>query len=91
MFGLKKESEFKLKSELYLVVTNLFNTKNIVRVYNATGNAEDDGYLNAASSQSQISTQTNYESYTDLYALKIANPANYALPRQIRLGFVMTF
>ena len=91
IFGLKKESDFQLKSELYLVVTNLFDTKNIVKVYSSTGNPEDDGYLNAASSQSQISTQTNYESYTDLYALKIANPANYALPRQIRLGFVMTF
>lgn len=91
VFGLKKESDYKIKSELYLVVTNLFDTKNIVQVYSATGNAENDGYLDAASSQSQISTQTNYESYTDLYSIKIANPQNYALPRQVRLGFTMLF
>tara|TARA_Y100000766_G_C18915148_1_gene610763 strand:- start:1394 stop:5035 length:3642 start_codon:yes stop_codon:yes gene_type:complete len=91
IFGLKKESNHQFKSELYLVVKNLFNTKNIVRVYNATGNPNDDGYLDAATSQPNIEAQTNYESYTDLYSLKIANPNNYALPRQIRLGFVMTF
>ena len=72
-------------------VLTLFDTKNIVRVYNATGNPEDDGYIDAATSQSNIVAQTNYESYLDLYSLKIANPNNYALPRQIRVGFLMTF
>ena len=91
MFGLKKEADYKIKSEIYLVVTNLFDTKNIVQVYSATGNADSDGYLDAASSQSQISTQTSVASYTDLYSIKIASPENYALPRQIRLGFTMLF
>ena len=91
LFGLKKEAHYKFKTELYCVVKNLFDTKNIVAVYSATGNADDDGYLDAATSQPQIESQLNYESYTDLYSLKIANPANYALPRQIRVGFVMTF
>lgn len=91
VFGLKKEANYQFKSELYLVIKNLFDTKNIVNVYNATGNPEDDGYLDAAASQPNIEAQTNYESYTDLYSLKIANPNNYALPRQIRIGFVMTF
>lgn len=91
IFGFKKEANYKFKSDLYLVVTNLFNTKNIVRVYNATGNADDDGYLDAATSQPQINAQTNYESYTDLYSIKIANPMNYALPRQVRLGLLVTF
>lgn len=91
LFGLKKESGYQFKTELYFLVKNLFNTKNIVKVYSATGNADDDGYIDAASSQANIEAQTNYESYTDLYSLKIGNPANYALPRQIRVGFVMTF
>lgn len=91
VFGIKKEATYKFKTELYCLVKNLFNTKNIVVVYSATGNAEDDGYLDAATSQPQIESQLNYESYTDLYSLKIANPENYALPRQIRIGFVMTF
>ena len=91
LFGFRKEAVFKFQTELYLVVKNLFDTKNIVKVYNATGNPDDDGYLDAATSQSNIEAQTNYESYLDLYSLKIANPNNYALPRQIRAGFVMTF
>ena len=91
IFGLKKESIYRFKTEFYLIIKNLFNTKNIVRVYNSTGSPDDDGYLDAASSQSNIEAQTNYESYLDLYSLKIANPNNYALPRQIRLGFVITF
>ncbi len=91
VFGLRKESSFKFNSEIYLVVTNLFDTKNIVQVYSATGNPEEDGYLDAATSQPSIDSKLSYESYTDLYSIKIANPANYALPRQIRLGFVMTF
>ena len=91
LFGLKKESSYKFKTELYFLVKNVFDTKNIVKVYSATGNANGDGYLDAASSQANIEAQTNYESYTDLYILKIANPANYALPRQMRVGFVMTF
>lgn len=91
VFGLKKEADYKIKSEIYLVVTNLFDTKNIIQVYSATGNADSDGYLDAASSQSQISTQTSVGSYTDLYSIKIASPENYALPRQIRLGFTMLF
>ena len=90
-FGLSKEAKYKMKSEIYLIIQNLFDTKNLVRVYSATGNAEDDGYLDAATSQASIASQTNYESYNDLYSIKIANPANYTLPRQIRLGFVLTF
>ncbi len=90
-FGLAKEAKYQMKSEIYLIVQNLFDTKNLVRVYSATGNADDDGYLDAATSQANISSQTNYESYTDLYSIKVADPSNYALPRQIRLGFVLTF
>lgn len=91
IFGFEKEARDQFHSEIYLVVTNLFNTQNIIQVYNSTGNADDDGYLNAASSQSDISTQTNEESYKDLYLLKIANPSFYALPRMIRIGVNLNF
>lgn len=91
LFGFEKEAKDKFYSEIYFVVTNLFNTQNIIDVYNATGNAKDDGYLSAASSQSEISTQTNTKSYKDLYLLKIANPSFYALPRMIRIGLTLNF
>jgi outer membrane receptor protein involved in Fe transport len=91
VFGFEKEARDKFHSEIYLVVTNLFNTKNMIAVYTATGNADDDGYLNAATSQSDISTQTNTTSYKDLYLLKIADPSFYALPRMIKLGLTLNF
>lgn len=91
VFGFEKEAQDKFHSEIYFVVTNLFNTQNIINVYTATGNAKDDGYLNASTSQSNISTQTNTQSFKDLYLLKIANPSFYALPRMIRLGLTLTF
>jgi outer membrane receptor protein involved in Fe transport len=91
VFGFEKEARDKFHSEIYFVVTNVFNTQNIVDVYNATGNASDDGYLNSAGAQSDISTQTNTESYKDLYLLKIADPSFYALPRMIRLGLTLSF
>ena len=59
---------------------NLFNTKNISSI-GATGNAETI-IIDAKPTSNRV--QLN-ESYTDLYSLKIANPENYALPRQIGL------
>lgn len=91
VFGFEKEANDKFHSEIYLVVTNLFNTKNIIQVYDATGNADDDGYLNAATSQSDIQSQNNVISYQDLYLLKIANPDFYALPRMIKVGVNLNF
>ena len=47
----KKKSSYV---NVYLQVQNLLNTKNIISVYRATGNPEDDGYLTAAESQNDI-------------------------------------
>jgi hypothetical protein len=91
-FG-KGEEENRKTSRLnvYVQVFNLLNTKNILRVYKATGNPDDDGYLNSAISQVSVAARTNEESYRDLYSLKVNDPANYSLPRRIRLGFELTF
>jgi hypothetical protein len=37
----------KLYFSVYLWIQNLLNTKNIISVYRYTGNANDDGYLDA--------------------------------------------
>lgn len=90
----KKDSENKKTANLniYLQVLNLLNTKNILNVYNYTGNADDDGYL--ASAQGQLSVKSNpttAASFTDQYNIYINNPNNYSRPRTIRIGVLLDF
>ncbi|HAE31172.1 MAG TPA: hypothetical protein DCF89_08655 [Flavobacteriales bacterium] len=92
-FGKSDEGEAKKVANLniYLLITNLFNTRNIVSVYRATGNPDDDGYLNAAQFQNTIELQNSQETYRYLYALRANNPFNYSVPRTIRLGIKLDF
>jgi len=76
---------------VYLWVSNIFNTLNIVDVYRATGNADDDGYLNSANAQNVIQAQNDVEAFRYYYALKANDPYNYSIPRQIRLGVKVDF
>ncbi|MCT4583167.1 MAG: carboxypeptidase regulatory-like domain-containing protein [Flavobacteriales bacterium] len=89
-----KFGEDKKKSanmNVYLWVSNLFNTLNISDVYRATGNPDDDGFLNSANAQNTIQQQNDIESYKYYYALKANNPYNFGVPRQIRLGVKVDF
>ncbi|MCW3103646.1 MAG: hypothetical protein JWO09_2086 [Bacteroidetes bacterium] len=92
-WGGKKEGEEKKYANLniYLQVLNVFNQKNIIRVYKATGNPDDDGYLASADAQSDVASKTNPESFQDLYRVNINNPSNYQRPRVIRLGLLLDF
>ena len=76
---------------IYLRVTNLFNQYNVLSVYRATGNWNDDGYLQAASSQTSIQNQIDEQSFRDYYSMKIQNPFNISSPRTIRLGIKLDF
>ncbi|HOI86745.1 MAG TPA: carboxypeptidase-like regulatory domain-containing protein [Lentimicrobium sp.] len=76
---------------VYLQVLNILDSKNIMSVYSATGNPDDDGYLAAAEYQTQINTQLDTQAYRDLYSIRINSPFNYSLPRQIRLGLIFNF
>ncbi len=87
----KGESAKEASLNIYLQVLNVLNTKNIQNVYRYTGNAADDGYLNAASTQALINAQNDPNSFRDLYAIKVNNPSNYSIPRRIRLGVMLDF
>ncbi len=80
-----------LYMNVYLEVLNILNSKNILAVYAATGNPNDDGYLSANQFQSTLATQTNEAAYRDQYAISVNNPYNYSLPRRIRLGLSLGF
>ncbi len=88
-FGAKKQKTAALN--VYVLVNNLFNTKNILGVYRATGNPDDDGYLSDAQYQTIIASQISETSFREYYALSMNSPFNYSLPRTIRLGVKLDF
>jgi hypothetical protein len=93
-FGLNFGKEGKKKSaylNVYLRVTNLFNTMNVLSAYRATGNWNDDGYLAAAQYQTSIQNQLDEQSFRDYYNMKVSNPFNISIPRTIRLGVKFDF
>jgi outer membrane receptor protein involved in Fe transport len=87
----KKGNPKSVSLNVYVQVLNILDAKNILTVYQATGNPDDDGYLAAAQYQSQINAQLDSQSYRELYALRINTPANYSSPRLIRLGIALNF
>ncbi|MGY8988728.1 MAG: hypothetical protein ACKVJA_00530, partial [Flavobacteriales bacterium] len=74
-----------------LQVQNLLDARNIISVYRATGNPEDDGYLTAAETQNDIMSRNNPDSFIYLYSLAVNNPSHYSLPRTFRMGLSLTF
>lgn len=81
----------KLNMNAYVQVLNLLNARNINRVYRATGNPDDDGWLNSPLGRVFTDQQVSPESYTDYYTMKLWNPTNWQLPRRIRLGLRVNF
>ncbi|MFW6019112.1 MAG: TonB-dependent receptor domain-containing protein [Bacteroidales bacterium] len=76
---------------VYLQVLNVLNSQNVLNVYNATGNPDDDGFLTAPEFQQQIQSQNDPESFRELYSLRMNDPYNYSRPRRIRLGVSFNF
>ncbi|MBK8226049.1 MAG: carboxypeptidase-like regulatory domain-containing protein [Flavobacteriales bacterium] len=72
---------------VYLLVTNVFNTENITGVYRYTGSPDNDGYLAQLTDRSQ----TDPDAYRDLYTVKNNAPGNFGAPRTIRLGLRLSF
>ena len=92
-FDLEWGTENKKRASLnvYFQILNVLNTLNINSVYGATGNADDDGYLNDPASQAGIASVNNEAAFRELYRLKVNNPANFMLPRRIRVGVLLNF
>lgn len=94
----------KLGATVYLLVTNLFDTKNVTNVFLRTGSADDDGYLSDPALGGQL-VQTYGQDYADMYrAINIdyyeqyqnagglaTVPFFYGPPRQIRFGIRLDY
>jgi len=90
-FEIKWSEKKSSNLNVYLQVQNLLDAKNIISVYRATGNAEDDGYLTDAASQNAIGAQDNEEAFRYLYSLAVVNPDYFSLPRMWRAGLSLDF
>lgn len=86
-FGGEGDKAKSANLNVFLLVTNLFNTRNIINVYRFTGSPDNDGFLALLTDRSQVDP----DAYRDLYTLWVQNPFNFGLPRQIRLGVRFDF
>lgn len=102
---LRLDKTFRLSNKLaataYMRVNNLFNTRNVVNVFGATGSAEEDGFIdNLEVSQSFIDANGG-EDYVNLYkAINLENGQAYwdelglqlyGSPRQIFFGLKLSY
>jgi len=101
---LRLDKSFKLgalDANVFVMVTNLFNRKNVVNVYEFTGNAEDDGFLTDPVRSGTTIANNGGQDYIDMYtAINLVNGQAYwesiqrelyGNPRQINLGVRLSF
>lgn len=85
---------------LFVRVSNLFNTQQILNVYNRTGNGYDDGFLSDPELSGPI-VENQGENYTQLYeVVNLANRQHYivdygfdtfGIPRTVSVGLTASF
>jgi outer membrane receptor protein involved in Fe transport len=101
---LRLDKSFKigpLDANVFVMVTNLFNRKNIVNVYEFTGSAEDDGFLTDPVRSGTTIANNGGQDYIDMYtAINLVNTQAYwdrlqreiyGNPRQINFGIRLSF
>ena len=72
-------------------VESFLNAKNILGVYNATGDPDDDGYLTSSKYQQEILNQLDPEAFIQMYQIYVNNGGHYSTPRQIKIGASFNF
>jgi outer membrane receptor protein involved in Fe transport len=84
-----------LNMNVYLRVSNLLDTRNIVNVYPATGSPSDDGYLASSRGLDAIASAEGAgrpaEAFIASYQWRMLNPTYFTLPRRIFLGAIFAF
>jgi len=107
---LKLDKEFDwgiFKTDIYLRVINLLDTKNTLAVYQATGDADNDGYLGTSKGIDNIrlydtdnKVYTTGTDFVDRYNERLNgadlsvngnSQRKYDTPREVRLGVIISF
>ena len=90
-------AEKPLFVNVYFRVQNLFDTRNIVNVYRATGSADDDGFLASSFGQDVINTivlnnrGSDVPFYVEQYNWRLLNPDYVTRPRRMYIGAIFDF
>lgn len=87
-----------LRTNFYVYVQNLFNTRNVLQVYRRSGNASDDGFLSNPELSGKIieGFGEGGPTYVDMYeAINLELGQHYqnlwTAPRQVRFGLRLEF
>ncbi len=76
---------------VFLQVLNIFDNRNVINVYQFTGDPTDDGYLTSDLGRQQLQSVLNQQAFFDLYSASMDNPGHFSLPRRTRLGIRFNF
>jgi outer membrane receptor protein involved in Fe transport len=90
-FGIKFNEKKTGNFNVYLWITNLLDTRNVITVYRATGNPDDDGFINSPDGQQLTASQVDQQAFVDQYNIRVFNPDHYSLPRRARIGVRFDF
>ena len=86
-FEIKRGAKKALRFNAFFWVNNVLNTWNVLGVFPYTGQPNDDGFLNSSKGKLLVKTQTDAQSYIDLYKILLnSQTGNWNAPRTIRLG-----
>ncbi len=95
-FSFSKEgSKRSIGMNVYVRVSNLLDKRNIQGVYQFSGEADDDGFLNSDRGKLFLANATgpgqSAEAFLASYQWRMLNPDNFSLPRRTYLGVIFNF
>jgi len=76
---------------VYVQILNVLDARNVINVYQFTGDPDDDGFLSSDLGAQQLQAALDRQSFVDLYRASMMDPNNYSLPRRTRLGIRLNF
>jgi hypothetical protein len=62
-FEIKWSDKKRSNVNVYVQMQNLLDAKNIISVYRATGNPDDDGYLTSSAAQNSIDARNSPDAF----------------------------
>jgi outer membrane receptor protein involved in Fe transport len=91
----KRTAKRQVGVNVYFRIQNLLDNRNVLAVYSASGDPDDDGFLSSSNGQETVSelenSGQNIDAYFASYSWRIANPGFFSLPRRIFLGAIFNF
>jgi len=90
-----EETSRGLNFNVFLRAENLFNTRNVVDVFNVSGDPDSDGYLVSSNGLDRIAeiqdVGRNLDSFLAAYTWRVAQPTHFTRPRRLYIGLVFDF